>query len=116
MREHLFNFLLLEGDILFRGCDEERVGLFAQHGRDALRNLGEEGMDEAGDDESHGLSFAGDERAGGEVGAVVELLHPLEHALAGVGADVAVIAEYFGNRHNGDAEVPCDILHPDGHC
>jgi hypothetical protein len=52
-------------------------------------------MDEVGHDQSDGETLSGDQGACGQVGLAVELPHPLQHALAGLLADVGMAAKDF---------------------
>jgi hypothetical protein len=46
---------------------------------------------------------------------VTQLPDPLEHARAGLLADVAVVSKSLRNRHQRHAEIVGNILHPNGH-
>ena len=72
-------------------------------------------MHQIGNHQADGERTAGHQGAGRQVRLVVQLLHSLEHALPGFLADVLVVPEDFRDGHDGHAEVPRDVLHPDGH-
>ncbi len=113
--EQLLDLLPLEFGILFRGRDHQAVPLLAQYRREALGEFGKKGMDQVRNDEADAIGPAGHQRPGGEVGPVLQLLHPLEYLLAGLVADARGVAEYLRNGDDANANVPSDIFHGDRH-
>ena len=87
----------------------------AQDAAEGFGELREEGMDEVGDDEADGVGASAGQAARHHVGLVVQLLHALQHALAGLFADVAVAAQHLGDGDGGDAEIARDVFQPDRH-
>ena len=81
---------------------------------DALGDFSEEGVHQVGQHQSHHIGAAGNHAARDPVGLIIQLAHPLEHAVARFFADVAVVAKSLRNRHQRHAEVVGDILHANG--
>ena len=77
--------------------------------------LGKERMQESRNHQPHQVSLTRHERAGREVWPIVEFPHPVEHPLTSLDADVVVIPQDLGNGYQRNAEIICDILHPDDH-
>jgi hypothetical protein len=113
--KHLLDLLHLEDGVFFRRRDDEEVPLLAKGAGETFGDLGEERMQQVGDDETDELGTACDERTGGEVGAVAQLLDTRFDAFAGLEADVGVVAQRFGDGDKRNAQVPRDVLHLDGH-
>src|ERR1017187_5016303 len=72
-------------------------------------------MHEVRNHKPHCVSPPGHQSAGSEVGLVVEVPDPFEHALAGFLADVAVVAQDLRYRNHRNPEIPSNVLHPDRH-
>src|ERR1035437_3072731 len=84
--------------------------MFRRLRRDHFGYLGEEWMQQVGNDEAESPCAAGDERARGEVRLIVELPHPLQDASARFGSYVGVIAQNLGNRYNRKTQIVSDVF------
>ena len=73
--QHLVHLVAFEFGILFRTGDDQSIAVLAQHRRQAFGHLREEGMHEIGDHQADNVAATGYQRAGGEVGTVVQFLH-----------------------------------------
>ena len=85
-----------------------------QLARHAFGHFGKEGMHQVGQHQSHHVSAARDHAAGDPIRLVIEFPHAFEDEVAGLLADVVVMAQRLGNRHQRNAEVLGNILHPNG--
>ncbi len=72
-------------------------------------------MNQVRDHKPKRIRAARNQGARRQVWAVVQLFHALQNALASLLADIAVIAQNFGNSDHGDPEVASDIFHPNRH-
>ena len=113
--KHLVDLLPLQFRALFGRGNQQAVALDAQRAGKALGHFGEERMHQIGNHQADGERAAGNQGASRQVRLVVQLLHSLEHALPGFIADVLVIPEDLRDGHDGNAEIPGDVLHSDGH-
>lgn len=93
VREDVLDLLLLQSGVFFGGRENEEVAVLAQGDGEAAGDVGEEGMQEVRHDEADERGAPGDERACGEVGAVVQLLHLRFDAFTGFAANVRVSAQ-----------------------
>ena len=106
---------LFEGGVAVGGGDDEEEVVLAELGGEGLGDLSEEGVDEVGDDEADEFAVAGDEGAGHEVGAVVELFDAREDLVPCLDGDVGMVAEGLGDGDDGDSESLGDVFHADWH-
>jgi len=87
----------------------------AQDAAEGLGKLGEEGMNEIGDDEADGISSSAGEAASHHVGLIVQLLHALEDAFACFFADICIAAQDLGDGDDGDTKIARDVFKTDSH-
>src|ERR1019366_1856957 len=104
-----FNFA-----VLFRVGNHHLVAHGLELSGDALGHLRKEGVHQVRYDQAHQIGATGNHAAGNPIGLVVEIPHPLEHAVAGFLADVAVVAQSLRHRHQRHAQIVGNVLHANG--
>jgi len=113
--EHVLNLVLLELRIALRRGDEDEVFFLAQRSGQPFGDLGEEGMNEIGNDKADEGAAAGDETAGSEIRAVVEALDPFEDFCFRVFRDIGAVTQGPRNGDDGHAEFVRYVLESDDH-
>jgi hypothetical protein len=104
--EQPLDLLALQVRIALRGRDQQAVILAAQHIGEPAGHFGEERVHQVGNNQPGRIGAPGNERAGGHVRLVVQLLDELENALARLFSNVTrVIADDLGNGYHGHARV-----------
>ena len=101
----------LLGRILARAAQQQPVAADARHRLDARDDLDEERMHQIGDDDANGVAAAEGQTARDGVSLIAELFDLREDAIARGLADIAVVVQDFGNRHDGYAELAGDSPH-----
>lgn len=100
-------------DEVLGGGDEEFVAAGTGFLFDAPEDVAAVGFVEGGEDNADHAAGAAAEAAGGAVGEVTEAVGFFFDAFFGGGGDVGGVAEGFGDRHDGEAEVGGDLLEGD---
>ena len=97
--------------VLTRAAQQQSVAAHARNRLDARDDLDEERVHQIGNDDANGVAAAKCQAAGDGVALITELLDLGEHAAARGLADVPMIVQDFGNRHDGNAELAGDPSH-----
>ena len=97
--------------VLARAAQQQSVAAHARNRLDARDDLDEERVHQIGNDDADGVAAAKGQAAGDGVALIAELFDLGEHAAARGLADVPVIVQDFGDRHDGDAELAGNPSH-----
>jgi len=115
VRQHVLDFVLFEGRIAFRRGNKQEEILLSKRGGQRLGNLREKGMNQVGNDKPNKGTAASNKAASRQVGAIVQVLDPLQNLRLGLFGDVRPIAQRLRNRDNGHAKIFSDVFEPDDH-